>query len=29
MLEIGKMVKTGSGKELLADDAIKSAYLGG
>ena len=29
VLEIGKMVKSGSGKELLADDEIKKAYLGG
>lgn len=29
VLEIGKMTKTGTGKELLADDSIKKAYLGG
>ena len=29
VLEIGKMVKTGTGAELLADEAIKKAYLGG
>ena len=29
VLEIGKMVKTGSGKELLEDEAIGKAYLGG
>ncbi|MBQ9761028.1 MAG: ABC transporter ATP-binding protein [Clostridia bacterium] len=29
VLEIGKMTKTGTGAELLADDSIKKAYLGG
>ena len=29
VLEIGKMVKTGTGAELLADEDIKKAYLGG
>ena len=29
VLEIGKMVKNGTGAELLADDSIKKAYLGG
>ncbi|MBO5879687.1 MAG: ABC transporter ATP-binding protein, partial [Clostridia bacterium] len=29
VLEIGKIVKTGSGEELLADDSIRKAYLGG
>ena len=29
VLEIGKMVKQGTGAELLADDSIKKAYLGG
>ena len=29
VLEIGKMVKTGTGAELLADDSIRKAYLGG
>ncbi len=29
VLEIGKMVKEGSGAELLADDSIRKAYLGG
>ena len=29
VLEIGNMVKTGTGAELLADDSIKKAYLGG
>ena len=29
VLEIGKMVKTGTGAELLADDDIQKAYLGG
>lgn len=29
VLEIGKMVKTGSGKDLLGDEEIKKAYLGG
>ncbi len=29
VLETGKMVKTGSGRELLEDDSIKRAYLGG
>jgi len=29
VLEIGRMVKSGSGAELLADDEIKKAYLGG
>ena len=29
VLEIGRMVKTGTGKDLLADDDIQKAYLGG
>jgi len=29
VLEIGKMVKTGTGAELLGDDEIRRAYLGG
>ncbi len=29
VLEIGKMTKTGTGKELLDDEGIKRAYLGG
>ena len=29
VLEIGKMVKTGSGEELLSDPEIRKAYLGG
>ena len=29
VLEIGKMTKTGTGKELLDDEDIKRAYLGG
>ena len=29
VLEIGKMVKTGSGAELLSDPEIRKAYLGG
>ena len=29
VLEIGKMTKTGTGEELLADDSVKRAYLGG
>ncbi len=29
VLEIGKMVKTGTGQELLGDDEIRRAYLGG
>lgn len=29
VLEIGNMTKTGTGKELLADDSIRAAYLGG
>lgn len=29
VLEIGHMTKTGTGEELLADDSIKKAYLGG
>lgn len=29
VLEIGKMVKHGTGAELLADDSIRKAYLGG
>ena len=29
VLEIGKMTKTGTGEELLGDDAIRKAYLGG
>ncbi len=29
VLEIGKIVKTGTGSELMADDSIKAAYLGG
>ena len=28
ILETGEVVKTGPGKELLADPAIKEAYLG-
>ena len=29
VLEIGKIVKTGTGTELLADEDIRRAYLGG
>ena len=29
VLEIGKIVKTGTGKELLEDEEIRRAYLGG
>ena len=29
VLEIGKMVKTGTGKDLLEDESIQKAYLGG
>lgn len=29
VLEIGQITKTGTGKELLSDEAIKKAYLGG
>ena len=29
VLEIGKMVKSGTGAQLLSDDSIKKAYLGG
>lgn len=29
VLEIGKIVKTGTGKELLEDEEIRKAYLGG
>lgn len=29
VLEIGSMTKTGTGEELLSDDSIKKAYLGG
>lgn len=29
VLEIGHIIKTGSGKELLSDDSIRRAYLGG
>ncbi len=29
VLEIGKIAKTGTGAELLADDSIRRAYLGG
>lgn len=29
VLEIGKMTKTGTGAELLGDESIKKAYLGG
>ena len=29
VLEIGKIVKSGSGYELLGDEEIKKAYLGG
>ena len=29
VLETGKIVKTGTGAELLADEAVKKAYLGG
>ena len=28
ILETGNIVKEGSGKELLKDDAVKKAYLG-
>ena len=29
VLETGKIVTTGSGEELLEDEAVKKAYLGG
>ena len=29
VLEVGRMTKTGSGQELLGDEDIKRAYLGG
>ncbi len=29
VLEVGRIVKTGTGKDLLADDSIRQAYLGG
>ena len=29
VLETGKIVNSGSGKELLSDDSVKKAYLGG
>ena len=29
VLEIGKIVKSGTGAELLSDEDIKRAYLGG
>ena len=29
VLEIGSMVKTGTGSELLGDEEIRKAYLGG
>jgi len=29
VLETGEIIKEGSGKELLADEDIKKAYLGG
>ena len=29
VLDLGKITKTGTGAELLADDAVKRAYLGG
>lgn len=29
VLDLGKMTKTGTGAELLSDDAVKKAYLGG
>ena len=29
VLEIGNMVKTGTGESLLGDEDIKKAYLGG
>ena len=29
VLEIGKMTKTGTGKELLSDESVRKAYLGG
>ena len=29
ILETGKIIKTGTGEELVNDPAVKSAYLGG
>jgi branched-chain amino acid transport system ATP-binding protein len=29
VLETGRVVKTGSGAELLVDDDVRKAYLGG
>lgn len=29
VLEVGRIVKTGTGRDLLADDSIRQAYLGG
>ena len=29
VLETGKIVKTGTGAELLVDDDVRKAYLGG
>ena len=29
VLETGRIVTTGTGKELLSDDAVRKAYLGG
>ena len=29
VLETGKIVTSGSGKELLSDESVKKAYLGG
>jgi branched-chain amino acid transport system ATP-binding protein len=29
VLELGKIITTGTGEELLADDSIKKAYLAG
>ena len=29
ILETGEVVRTGTGRELAADDSVKAAYLGG
>jgi branched-chain amino acid transport system ATP-binding protein len=29
VLDLGKIIKTGTGKELLSDESVRKAYLGG